>query len=363
MSVRKRGNRWYCRFQIDGIRYERRCSTAVDEKSALQAEKIIMSEIMRGDLGYAKAKKKATVKDALNILQTHSETNKLSFKNDYYIINKFREFFGNTRTLESITSTDINKFKDFIKTKTITQKVKIPNPNHGKNDRKKYVYKTINKIKEVSNATVNRRIACLSKMFNLCIEQELIDKNPCKYAGKLREENYKIRYLTADEEERLFNSFDTETEYLRPIIITALQTGMRKSEILNLKWYQIDFNEGFIDILQSKSGKERKIPISHKLDAVLRSLFAVSDSDYVFVNPSTKLPFVDIHRAFLHLLKKANIHNFRFHDLRHTVATRMVERGIDLVVVKEILGHAKIDTTMRYAHPVPERKKDAVECL
>ena len=69
MTVRKKGNKWYCRFQIDGVRYERRCPLAVDERTAKQAEKIIAAEIMRGNLDYAKAQKKATVKDALKILK------------------------------------------------------------------------------------------------------------------------------------------------------------------------------------------------------------------------------------------------------------------------------------------------------
>ena len=73
--------------------------------------------------------------------------------------------------------------------------------------------------------------------------------------------------------------------------------------------------------------------------------------------------FTDIHKSFTTVLDRAKIKKFRFHDLRHTVATRLVEKGIDLVVVKEILGHAKIDTTMRYAHAVPQRKLDAISVL
>lgn len=364
MSVRKKGNKWYCRFQIDGVRYERRCPLAVDERTALQAEKIIATEIMRGNLNYAKADKKPTVKDALEILKNHIEANKLSYKNDYYKIEKFREFFGNNRPLDTITSTDINDFKDFMRDRVIVEKIKVPNPDYGKKGvRKQFIYKEVEKTIKVKDSTINRHLTTISKMFSLCINQDLISKNPCKLAGKYRENNYKIRYLTSEEEERLFNAITPESEYLRPIIITALQTGMRKSEILSLKWSQVDFRQGFIDVLKSKSGKERKIPISSKLDKVLRTLYAVSDSDYVFINPVTSLPYVDIKKSFNSLINRAGIVNFRFHDLRHTVATRMVESNIDLVVVQEILGHAKIETTMRYAHPVPERKKLAVECL
>ena len=73
--------------------------------------------------------------------------------------------------------------------------------------------------------------------------------------------------------------------------------------------------------------------------------------------------YTTVQKAFGTVIKKANIKNFRFHDLRHTVATRLATKGIDLTVVQEILGHSKITTTQRYAHPVPQRKLDAVEIL
>ena len=126
----------------------------------------------------------------------------------------------------------------------------------------KYLTEEIEVQTERSNATINRYCAVISKMFNLLIADGKLVKNPCKFSPKLRENNYKIRYLKEDEQKRLFNCLDmSEFLYIKPIIILALYTGMRKGEILNLKWSQIDFQNEFIDILKSKSGKERKIPI------------------------------------------------------------------------------------------------------
>ena len=212
-----------------------------------------------------------------------------------------------------------------------------------------------------SVSTVNKYLNILSKMYNLAISEGLLTKNPLQDVKKFHEKNYKIRYLTKDEEIRLFSVISKDFCYLKPIIICALQTGMRKSEILNLRWDNIDFEYKFIELLETKSGKSRKIPISDTLMNVFNNL--PRTSEYVFINKDTGEPFTDIHKSFTTVLDRAKIKKFRFHDLRHTVATRLVEKGIDLVVVKEILGHAKIDTTMRYAHAVPQRKLDAISVL
>ena len=195
-------------------------------------------------------------------------------------------------------------------------------------------------------------------MFNLGIDNGLISQNPVSKVKKLLEDNHKVRFLTKDEEDRLYKALP---EFLKPIVTTALQTGMRKGEILNLKWSNIDFEYGFIELLKTKSGKARKIPISDKLKQVLNK--QDKNNQYVFMNPETGLPYVDIKKSFNKAMEKAGIKNFRFHDLRHTVATRLVEKGIDLLVVMDILGHSKIETTMRYSHPIPQRKSDAISVL
>lgn len=139
MSVRKRGGRWYCRFQIDGVRYERRCSTAVDERTALQAEKIIMAEIMRGDLDYAKAKRAIKLKEGINLFEKYSKGNKLSYKSDIYYIDKVLKYFGENCILESITPSKIEEFKEFLKSYKTISKIKIDNPEYGKTDVEKNI--------------------------------------------------------------------------------------------------------------------------------------------------------------------------------------------------------------------------------
>lgn len=196
-------------------------------------------------------------------------------------------------------------------------------------------------------------------MLSIAKQNKFIEKNPCSSVKKLKVDNQKIRYLTREEEKRLFEAI--ENHWIKPIVITALQTGMRKSEILNLPFSCVNFTQRYIDLLKTKSGKPRQIPMSDKLFEVLNNQPKIKE--YVFINPTTKNRHGNINDIFPEFVKKANIQNFVFHDLRHTAATRMVESGIDLVVVKDILGHSDIKTTMIYAHPVPERKLKAIKAL
>lgn len=136
---------------------------------------------------------------------------------------------------------------------------------------------------------------------------------------------------------------------------------MRKGEIFTLKWKNIDFDYGFIELLETKSGKSRKVPISTKMMKVLEEV--KNNSEYVFINKDTGLPYNDIKKAFHKVLEKAEIKDFRFHDLRHTAATRMLENGADIRTVQEILGHSSVSVTERYTHTNAMKKRSAIELL
>jgi len=134
---------------------------------------------------------------------------------------------------------------------------------------------------------------------------------------------------------------------------------MRLGEILSLKWEQVDLTQGYLTIIHTKNGKQRKIPIN---DAVRYVLERRPKNDInVFTRNGEAI--ISIRTAFERALKKAGIGHCRFHDLRHTFATRLILSGVSLPVVKELLGHSTILTTMRYSHPTPESKIDAVKRL
>lgn len=330
MTISKRNGKFYCRFQINGERHHKLCVGATSLKEAEKMEnafKYKLQQIQNGVI--PKEEKNIPLYKLKQIYLSYSETNNRNYKNNLYYIKIIMDYFGENTPAQKIQPHNVERFKEWLR---IERKLK--------------------------NSSINRYLEIMSKVFNLGVDNELVSSNPVAKVKKLLEDNHKIRFLTAEEETRLFKHLP---EFLKPIVITALQTGMRRGEILTLKWSNIDFEFGFIELLQTKSGKARKIPISDKLRKVLESIDRVSE--YVFINPDTGLPYVDIKKSFNKAVAAAGIKNFRFHDLRHTVATRLVEKGIDLLVVMDILGHAKIETTMRYAHPTPKRKSDAISVL
>ena len=213
-----------------------------------------------------------------------------------------------------------------------------------------------------TKSTCNRYLQLLKRMFNVAIEEGYAEENPVVKVKLFSEKDNQIeRILTEAEETKLM---ETCSETLKPILIVALNTGMRRAEILNLKWNQIDLKARKIKVEKTKSGKVRFIPMNDALFIELKRLKSWNgQSSFVFFNPETEKPFLDMKAGFKGACKRAGISNLRFHDLRHTFASRLVERGVDIETLKELLGHHSITITQRYIHSSDERKRAAVELL
>jgi integrase len=198
----------------------------------------------------------------------------------------------------------------------------------------------------------------IKRQHNRAVEWGKIEFNPILKVKKFREPDGRERILTAEEMRCLI---DAAPAHLKPVLVIALNTGMRRNEILSLKWANINPGQRFIFIGDSKSGKSRKVPMNGMVIEAFKQI--PRNSEYVFFNPETKGPIKDVKTAFKSACGKAKINGLRLHDLRHTAASRMVEAGIDLVTVSKILGHSSIQMTMRYAHPTPENMQRAVDSL
>ena len=215
-------------------------------------------------------------------------------------------------------------------------------------------------------ATVNRHIATLKHMCTKSVDWEMVDEAILKKIRRVKllpENNKRLRYLSTEECVELISSCEP---HLAPIVITALNTGLRKGEILNLKWNEnVDLKHGFILLDKTKNGHRREIPINDTLSALLSSIFTKRriDIPYVFYNHRTDKKYKDVKRSFKTSCRRAKIHDFKFHDTRHTFASHLVMAGIDLTTVKELLGHKSVIMTLRYAHLAPAHKAKAVNIL
>jgi len=218
-------------------------------------------------------------------------------------------------------------------------------------------------------ATVNRELENLSRMFNLAIEDEMLQSNPCQKVRSLSEDNARNRYLSEAEKARLLKVLQGRSAHLRPIVIIDLQTGLRKQELLKLRWQNVDFERGLIHVMNSqrertKSGKSRSVPMTELSRQELLALREkAGDSEYVFVNENTKEALTDCKRAFVTALRKAGIEDFHFHDLRHTCATRLGDRGASAFEIAQVMGWSDIRMAMRYTHATGEGIRRAMQLL
>lgn len=198
-------------------------------------------------------------------------------------------------------------------------------------------------------------------MINLAMDWNFADKNPVVKIKLFSEKDTQKERILTEEELKLLSE---SPSYLRPILVTALNTGMRRGEIFNLKWDKVDFTKRTITVTNTKSGKNRIIPIN---DLLLQELIlqrkANGKCPFVFPNPDTKRPFTDIKKGFKYACERAGIKDLRFHDLRHTFASRLIQVGVDLITVRDLLGHFSVRVTQRYTHSNQDQKTQAVGLL
>ena len=205
-------------------------------------------------------------------------------------------------------------------------------------------------------------MAALKTAFSYAVLNGKVNRNPVKEIKMERENNQRVRYLTPDEESRLFAVLPEKYHIL---VLVALHTGMRKTEQFSLEWRDVDFIQGQIKVRVSKSGKSRIIAMNKTVTEALRGLSKVRriDNPYVFPGEKPRSRRTDLPKYWEQYLQAASIQNFHWHDLRHTFASRLVMAGVNLYSVKELLGHHDFKMTQRYAHLSPEHLKAAVGVL
>ena len=217
-----------------------------------------------------------------------------------------------------------------------------------------------------SAATVNRYLAALSHAFTIAWKEwGWINFNPVLNTRKLKESRGRVRFLDKQERERLLKACkESRSSFLYIIVVLALSTGMRKGEVLGLRWRDIDFHNRRIVIQETKNGERRAVPlvaISLQLIEQLKAKGFDSMDDFIFHSPENKTKCCCVRTAWEKAIKRSAITDFRFHDLRHSTASYLAMNGASLLEIADILGHKTLQMVKRYSHLSEDHKATVLE--
>ena len=339
MGVYKKKERWYIDYYLPNGKRKREVVTIsgvdpaqINREDAKKALSIRKAELAQGKFDIVQTEKKIPFNKLAERYIEYSKVNKRSYERDITSIKFLSRTFGD-KTIQQINPWHIELYKSNRK-KDVTCYGRPP-----------------------SNATINVELACLKTMFKKGIEWGMLSTNPAKDIKLFRVNNVNLRILSDEEFQKLY---DNSSDTFKSFLTIAINTGLRPGEILNLRWKDIDLEQNYINVTDSKNGESRKIPINKALHKCLSNLNKENESVLTHKDGS---PVKSNKGAFYSALKKSGIDHCRVYDLRHTFASKLVMAGVDIVTVKELMGHKDISMTMRYSHPTPEHKKQAVESL
>ena len=330
---KKWGTRYYINFVgADGERKQKIVKRAQNLDEAVAELMKEMAEAEANRQGHKKPDRINLRDFSERYLEKYALTNKRSWKTDRSYIKGMAQVLGD-RFLDEITSEDVEEFKTY----------RLEHDG-------------------VEKSTVNRCLAIMRKMFNIAVEWNYLRRDQVPKFKLFPEGNVlKERILSETEEAALLSAC---SDHLRSILIVALNSGCRLGEILNLKWDQVNLKARALRVERTKNNKIRMIPINTALfDEFSRLKSTQGVSEYVFLNPKTQKPYGSIKTAFRAACRRAGIKGLRLHDARHTFASRLISNGIDLITIKDLLGHGSVRITEKYAHSNQEQKRKAVAVL
>ena len=332
---------WWIEFSLRGNYVHESIPGARTQAQAERAESKRREEIYEGKYDPGKKLFSEFVDE---IFLPWSTANKRSHREDEQRSVTLKAFFGE-KHLRDIKPMMIEKFKrERLATPTKHDTEERPRPR--------------------TPASVNRDLACLSKILSMAFDNELIDSNPMRRVRLLKENGSRERFITADEEVKLFAKLTGRRDHIRSVVTVALNTGMRRGEILDLQWEHVNFIARTIFIARSKTGKTRTIPMN---DIVFEELKALKQDagtrDFVFSVSKTGVNIDSIKTGWRNACAAAGLVDLRFHDTRHTFATRLRANGVHEWDIRDLLGHTTTRMTSVYTHQTPANLRQAVTTL
>ncbi len=335
MSVYKRGGVYWYDFWFRGIRY-RESTGLANKNAATDAESIRRAELAEGRVGIVHRGPSPKFEDFVNNdylpwsekqHEAHPRTH-MRYKTSSRTLNKF---FGKL-PLDAITTGHVEKFKQI-------------------------------RSEDVSPAATNRDIAMLRFMLNYAMRKGMIVKNPVHGVKMLPEGPGPMRAVSQEEQRRYLSKAN---KLLRDVASMILETGLRPEEVFTIRKENVYLTHGYVFVPAGKTRfARRSIPLTDTAKAILKRRVRAAKGPYVFPHRhDPNKPLTCMKRAHEEALKDAKINpRFRIYDLRHTFGSRSAMAGVDLPTLKELMGHSEISTTLRYIHPTPEHKKDALRKL
>ena len=216
-----------------------------------------------------------------------------------------------------------------------------------------------------SPSTVNRYLAAMSHAFTVAMKEwGWVEDTPFRKITKPKESRGRVRFLSDDERKRLLVSCrEHNNPFLYAIVVVALSTGARQGEILNLRWKDIDMKRGMITLYETKNNEIRAIPLRGHAFEVVQDLNKVRRIDTDLVFPSNRNPSkpISIQMIWERAMRRAEIEDFRFHDLRHSAASYLAMSGASLAEIAAVLGHKTLQMVKRYAHLSEQHTSSIVE--
>jgi integrase len=302
----------------------------------VQAKKILaqhMQEIAEGKF-LAVEKPEPTFNEAADSFLAYSEARRKNHRNDLQMVNRLKGYFGN-RPLKSLTPDIVEGF--------LTQRRKAGNITFTG--------------KPLSNSTINRDLDILKSILNRAVFNNLLEKNPIQRVKGFKEES-RDRTLTFEEYEALLVRCSPR---LNAVIQLAYWTGMRKSEILGLRWDQVDFQNKVVNLeaADTKTKEKREVPLTEGLIDLLKRTPKTLGNPYVFNHKGKRI--LDVKTAFLKACRAAGVKGFRFHDLRHCAVTNFRKAGVSDSVIMSISGHKTHSVFRRYDRVDRDDRKGALQ--
>jgi len=326
MALYQRGRIWYADYYANGERIQESTGTA----NKREAEKVLALRISEVQRGVFVKPINVTLPEFGEKYIEYAKLHKRSWKRDVQMLGNLQTFFGPCK-LRDITPLRIEEY----------QQARLK--------------------QDTAPATSNRELALLKHMFFVAERWgQHQGTNPVRLVKFLPENNLRFSTLSENEEQRLLLA---SPPYLRELILFAISTGLRTSDIFNLQWTEVDIEQQRLKKFVKKSDKPLSLPLNDTAFQIIVAREGSKHGPHVFYNPMTGDKFKDVKGALLAAVKRAGLGKVTWHMFRHTFASRLTRDGVDIVTVKELLGHTNINCTMRYAHSNDDAKRRAVRRL